>query len=253
MSSGAFGAYDSVSRRRASGSSTRPIGTFSQKIHCQEMCSVSEPPISGPLATATPVTAPKIPRAAPRRSAGIAAPIRVSVSGIMTAAPTPWTARKAISSSMPGERAAAAEAAVKRASPDMNSRRLPNRSPSAAPSISSTAKVRVYALTVHSSSSRPPPRLSRMDGRAVVTTRLSRAAMNPATLVMTRTQTAPPRPALSCCAFTSPPADELSITNFYGQETGRARVAPFTRRAAARRRTRSRRGDRPGSPARRGC
>ena len=33
-----------------------------------------------------------------------------------------------------------------------------------------------------------------MEGRAVVTTRLSRAAMNPATLVMTRAQTADAAP-----------------------------------------------------------
>lgn len=101
------------------------------------------PPIRGPLATASPVTALKMPSAAPRRAGGTAAVSRVSVSGIMIAAPTPWTARKAISSLIPGERAAAAEAPVKTASPVRKSRRRPNLSPRDAPSISSTAKVRV--------------------------------------------------------------------------------------------------------------
>ncbi len=75
-----------MSRSRASGSSARPIGTFSQKIHSQEMCSVSAPPISGPLATATPVTAPKTPRPPPAALGRHGVADRVSVSGIMIAA-----------------------------------------------------------------------------------------------------------------------------------------------------------------------
>jgi hypothetical protein len=44
---------------------------------------------------------------------------------------------------MPGASAAAADPAVNRASPAVNIRRRPNRSPSAAPVSSSTAKVSV--------------------------------------------------------------------------------------------------------------
>ena len=47
-----------------------PSGTLSQKIHSQAMPSVTAPPTSGPLATARPVTAKKIPSAEPRRSGG---------------------------------------------------------------------------------------------------------------------------------------------------------------------------------------
>lgn len=108
----------------------------------------------------------------------------------MTAAPTPWTARAAISSLMPGARAAAAEDAVKMVRPTRKSRRRPKRSPSEAPNIRMTAKVSVYAFTVHSRSDSAPPRSSRMEGSAVVTTRLSSAAMNPATLVMISAQAA---------------------------------------------------------------
>ena len=53
--------------------------------------------MSGPEATARPLTAPQMPYAMPRSAAGTAAVSRVSVSGIMIAAPTPWTARAAIS------------------------------------------------------------------------------------------------------------------------------------------------------------
>ena len=99
--------------------------------------------MSGPEATARPLTAPQIPYAIPRLAAGTAAVSRVSVSGIMMAAPTPWTARAAISESMPGAMAAAADAPVKTVMPTRKSRRRPNRSPRAAPNISSTAKVSV--------------------------------------------------------------------------------------------------------------
>jgi hypothetical protein len=57
-------------------------------------------------------------------------------------------------------------------------RRRPNRSPSAAPVSSSTANVSVYALTVHCSPSSDACRCERIDGSAVVTTRLSSEAMN---------------------------------------------------------------------------
>ncbi len=97
----------------------------------------------GPEATASPFTAPHMPYAIPRLATGTAAVSRVSVSGIMIAAPTPWTARAAMRDSMPGAMAAAAEAPVKTVMPMRKSRRRPNRSPSAAPNISRTAKVSV--------------------------------------------------------------------------------------------------------------
>jgi hypothetical protein len=72
--------------------------------------------------------------------------------------------------------------------PTTNRRRLPNRSPSAAPVRSSTANVRVYAFTVHSSSCRLAPRSRRITGSAVVTTRLSSVTMKRATEVMAKVQ-----------------------------------------------------------------
>ena len=68
-------------RRSASGISTRPIGTLSQKIHCQERPETTAPPTSGPSATARPPIPPQAPSASPRFSAGTAAERIVSVSG----------------------------------------------------------------------------------------------------------------------------------------------------------------------------
>ena len=61
-----------LSRMRVStsGIASSPIGTLIQKIHSQPMPSTTAPPTSGPLATASPVIALKMPIAAPRRSAG---------------------------------------------------------------------------------------------------------------------------------------------------------------------------------------
>ena len=134
-----------LSRRKAnaSGASRIPIGTFSQKIHCQEMPETTAPPTSGPDATARPAIPDQAPRASPRFSFG-KAPLRiVSVSGVTIAPPIPWTARAAISASMLGASAAAADASVKIVRPATKTRRRPNRSPSAAPVSRNTAKVSV--------------------------------------------------------------------------------------------------------------
>ena len=58
-----------VSRKRlsASGMSAIPMGTLSQKIHCQAIPSITIPPTRGPLATAIPATALQRPSATPRR------------------------------------------------------------------------------------------------------------------------------------------------------------------------------------------
>ena len=66
-----------------------PIGTFSQKIQCQEMPLTTAPPTSGPNATARPAMPLHAPMNAPRRLAGTPALRIVSVSGVMIAPPTP--------------------------------------------------------------------------------------------------------------------------------------------------------------------
>ena len=125
--------------RQASGTSTRPIGTLSQKIQCQEMPSTTRRRPRGPSATARPPMPPSAERQA-ARSAGTAALRMVSVSGRTIAPPSPAGRGRC-------ERVAGARAAARGeredAHADTNMRRRPKRSPSAAPVSSSTAKVSV--------------------------------------------------------------------------------------------------------------
>ena len=172
----------------ASGASTSPIGTLSQKIQCQEKPLTIAPPTSGPIAIARPPTPPQMPSARPRRSGATAAERIVSVSGVMIAPPTPCTARAMSSAFAEVESAANADAPVKSRRPSTNMRRRPNRSPSAAPVSSSTAKVSVYALTVHSSCEIVACRSRRITGSAVVTTRLSSETMKSASEVIASVQ-----------------------------------------------------------------
>ena len=71
-----------------------------------------------PGATETPVIALKMPIAAPRCSGGKAALSSASPSGMMSAAPTPWSARAAISLPASGASAHSAEAKANSAEPD---------------------------------------------------------------------------------------------------------------------------------------
>ena len=89
MSSAVSGPKLSGILRKMNGIASRPIGTFSQKIHSQLIPCTTAPPTSGPLATASPVIALKIPIAAPRFSGGKAAVSSASASGVKSAAPAP--------------------------------------------------------------------------------------------------------------------------------------------------------------------
>ena len=167
---------------------------MSQKIHCQASPWVIAPPTTGPPSTASPVIAAEDPER-PRRAARAGTPRSAApaTSGITSAAPAPWTARAAISRPTLGASAHAADASENSPSPAANSRRRPNRSPSAAPVISSTAKLSLYALTVHSSCSTEAPRSMRIVLSAVVTTSASSATISDATDATISTQTGPLR------------------------------------------------------------
>ena len=101
------------------------------------------PPASGPSAAPRPPIPPQAPSTVPRRPGGVTAASIVRVSGVKIAPPTPCTARAATSAPIVGANAAAADPAVKTATPIVNIRRRPNRSPSAPPVSSSTAKLSV--------------------------------------------------------------------------------------------------------------
>ena len=75
--------------------------------------------------------------------------------------------------------------------PTASMRRRPSRSPSAAPVSSSTAKVSVYAFTVHSSAASDACRCTLITGSAVATTWVSSDTMKDATDVSASTQPCP--------------------------------------------------------------
>ena len=112
-----------------------------KKIQLQSMCSVSNPPMRGPIASANAETPTQMPIAIPRCRGGNVAVMIENVAGFISAAPTPWTIRAPIRKSAPFARPQAREAAVKIARPTMKIRRRPNMSASFPPVSMRTAKV----------------------------------------------------------------------------------------------------------------
>ena len=133
----------SASTRGAAIAAAIPTGTLTQKIQCQESELVSTPPAIGPSATPRPAIADQTPSALARRSAGTFVVSSVSVSGISTAPPAPWSTRAAISIPLPVDSAAAAEEPVNSNRPATSILRRPKRSPSAAPVSIRTANERM--------------------------------------------------------------------------------------------------------------
>jgi hypothetical protein len=134
---------DSEIATSSSGTATTATGTFSQKIACQLTPSTTAPPMTGPSATPRPLTPPQMPIAAARIAGGTADASRVRESGMIAAAPRPWTARAAIRASEEVLSAEAIDARVKTAMPTSIIRRRPSRSPSVAAGSMKVAKVRV--------------------------------------------------------------------------------------------------------------
>src|SRR4051794_12730697 len=122
-----------------------PIGTLIRKTQCQDAYSTSTPPTTGPSAIPETEIAPQIPTARPRSSGGNAAEINESESGMMNAAPSPCSARIAISISMFCEKAAANDVAANRAGPAMNQRLGPSGAPEPRGGIWDDAQNRVEA------------------------------------------------------------------------------------------------------------
>jgi hypothetical protein len=110
-----------------------------QKIHCQDSAWTTTPPTSGPASTPMPITPLNTPSALARCSGPNAALTRAMASGIIIAPPAPCATLAAISRPTSGASAHATDATVNNASPARNTRRLPSRSPSAAPVIIRTA------------------------------------------------------------------------------------------------------------------
>ena len=146
----AFGLRDSRTPVITSTSPMIPTGTFTQKTADQENSSTRMPPTTGPAPNPNPAAAAQIPIAAVRRSGGYASARIDRLRGATRAAPTPCAARAAMSADSFGDRAQAADIAVKIASPTTNRRLRPYRSPRVPPTRMSEARARTYALTTQS-------------------------------------------------------------------------------------------------------
>ena len=106
------GSRDSSMRRKLATIPTTPTGTLTKKIQFQLACSVSRPPIRGPIASARAETPAQIPIAGRAGAAGTSTAMIESVAGFISAAPAPWTTRAAMSISPLVARPQASEAAV---------------------------------------------------------------------------------------------------------------------------------------------
>ena len=114
-------------------------GRLTRKIPLVSRCSISQPPVIGPIAMPSPATAAQMAIALGRSSEGKMFVRIDSVVGMIPAAPTPISARDAISSVALPDRAASTEPIANVTSPATRARRRPKRSPSVPAASSSPA------------------------------------------------------------------------------------------------------------------
>ncbi len=148
-----------------------------RKIHRQDAALIRYPPTRGPAAVATPPNPDQAPMASLRSSAANDASRMARLPGVSRAAPTPWRTRSTMRALDPGAREQAAEARANHATPTMNTRRRPKRSPSDPPSRSNDERVRVYPVTTHCRVPRVAWKSRPIVGRAMPMTVASMAAM----------------------------------------------------------------------------
>src|SRR3954452_20628208 len=127
-----------------------------KKIQRHDRLEVKKPPISGPATEATPNTAPKMPVNFPRSRGETTSPTAACALTINPPPPSPWMARKAISSVMPCASPHSAEPTRKITSAACSTTLRPKRSPSFPYSGVTTVTASRYAVTTHEMCSRPP-------------------------------------------------------------------------------------------------
>ncbi len=152
-----FGSLESGTSSVIAISATITIGTLTRKTEPHQKCSISTPPVIGPMAMARPTAPAQMPIALGCSCRSKTFMMMASVAGITKAPPRPITARKVISS--PGEEAIAesSEPTPKTSMPPSSVHLRPIRSPSRPAVKSRPAKTRVYELIDHSRSLWPAP------------------------------------------------------------------------------------------------
>ena len=121
----ARGSCDSRTFHRVTAMATRHSGTLTKKIQRHDSPLVRTPPSTGPIATATPVTAPKAPKATPRSLPRKAPASSARAVANIAAPPMPWKARDHVSTVMSVAAPQAMEPTVNSAVPIAKSRLRP--------------------------------------------------------------------------------------------------------------------------------
>ncbi len=125
------------------------IGMLIRKTDPHQKWSSRKPPTSGPSGMPRAEAAEIMPTALPRSSGVNIAGSTASDSGMISAAPTPITARAATTAFTSEAREPRTEPARKTPSPVISIRRRPNRSPSRPAGSISAAKTTTYASAIH--------------------------------------------------------------------------------------------------------
>ena len=139
----AVGSRLSGTCRLVTASTATASGRLIRKIQRQPIEPTIQPPRNGPIAPATPPSPDQAPMARGRSSAANVDWMMASEPGVSSAPPMPCSARAAISTPMLGARPHSADESANQVTPMRNTRRRPNRSPSAPPSRISPARVSV--------------------------------------------------------------------------------------------------------------
>ncbi len=153
MSGGAAsGSLESGMTRAAPIAARAATGAIAMKMAAQLKCSSSQPPTIGPIAMATPPTAPHSPIARARSVRPVnTLAISDRVAGNVIAAPRPITDRAAMSCPGLVTKPPARLAAPNTASPATSNRLRPNRSDRLPKVSSNAANTRLNASTTHCS------------------------------------------------------------------------------------------------------
>src|SRR5919109_2987444 len=155
-----------------------PTGTLTKKIHCQPRYFVRIPPKRTPAAAPEPPSAPQMPSALFRSAPSVNVVVTIeSAAGEMIAAPTPCTAREAISTPALCASPHVSDVAVKRIKPPTKIRRRPRRSAIRPPRRRKPPNVIAYAVITHCTVSSAIFRSFWIDGIATLTIATSSTVM----------------------------------------------------------------------------
>ena len=128
---------------------TMAIGAATKNTEPYQKCSSKNPPINGPIAPPAPANPAHTAIALARSRGGKDDCSRLSVAGMISAAPMPMRARMAMSELAESITAHNADETAKITRPINSAPLRPNRSPSAPAGSSRAAKTSAYASTIH--------------------------------------------------------------------------------------------------------